>query len=44
MEANALLQSLIDKFSFIEAIIVTDKEGIEIYSAFKEEDNKLKEN
>ncbi len=42
MEANALLLALIEKFPFVEAIIVTDREGIEIYSGYKK-DNKQKE-
>lgn len=42
MEANALLAALIEKYPFIEAIIVTDREGIEIYSGYKK-DNRQKE-
>ncbi len=44
MSKAEFLKKYISKFDFIEAIILSDKEGIEICGGYSSEDSKLKEN
>lgn len=42
--AEKFLKVIIEKNPFLEAILITDKEGIEIFTAYKTESHPIKEN
>jgi len=42
--AEQFLKLIIEKNPFLEAILITDKEGIEIYTAYKTDNHPIKEN
>ena len=42
--AEKLLKGIIEKNPYLEAILITDKEGIDIFTSYKQENHSLKEN